>query len=320
MRHERLNRSVARALLGLLAAVVATVLTPASPASAEAPCCQVSIDNLPAQFTVGSPTPFTVHVVNQTPERLRYLRVSFLFQAEGLVGDLVDLKRQRLSGGPHDVGTFTQHGVHSGAVTATELIDLGVLTMPPGGGVDITYQLWFSPKMPSTALTLSTAVQPRRDDKSVSSAGPYQASIVAVGEPLQTESPTPSPIVSDTPAEDTAAAGQSPLAGTASSGSGGSLTWLVYAIGALLLLGGVGMIGMLMWRRGPQRDDADEDEPQQYAQAAYPHAPGYGAPRRAANPGVYGAPSHHTAPTAQYPIPQDPYTDDPTWGDPPAGR
>ena len=285
----------------------------------------MSIDNLPAQFpSGGDPTPFTVHVVNQSQETLRYLDVSFLLQADGLVGDLVDLRRQRVSGGPHDVGTFTQRGVHGGAVTATEQIDLGVLAMPPGGGLNITYQLSFSKKVPSTALTLSMQVQPRRDDKGVSSAGPYQTSIVAAGQPIQTQ-PTPSPMVSDSPAstDGTAPIDQSPLAGPGSSGGGGSLASLAYTIGALLLLGGIGVIGTLVWRRGPQRVGADEDEPQPYGQPAYPHAPaqvGYELPRQAASPGVYGTPSHHTAPTAQYPIPQDPYADpDQTWVNPGAG-
>ncbi|MFE9694413.1 hypothetical protein [Micromonospora sp. NPDC005806] len=332
MRRKRLNRSVLAVLFGLLIAVPATLLTVASPASAESDgCCQVSIDNLPAQFpSGGDPTPFTVHVVNQSQEILRYLDVSFLLQADGLVGDLVDLQRQRISGGPHDVGTFTQRGVHSGAVTATEQIDFGVLALPPGGGLNITYQLSFNKKLPSIALTLSMQVQPRRDGKGVSSAGPYHTSIVAAGQPIRTQpasTPTPSPMVSDSPisTDGTAPIDQSPLAGAGSSGGGGSLAWLAYTIGALLLLVGIGVIGTLVWRRGPLHAETDWDEPQRYGQPAYPHAPaqvaGYEVPRQAGSPGVYGTPGRHTAPTAQYPIPQDPYADlDQTWVDPAAGR
>jgi hypothetical protein len=235
-----------------------------------------------------------------------------------------------MTGDPHNVGTFTQRGVHSGAVTATEQIDFGVLALPPGGGLNIIYQLSFSKKLRSTALTLSMQVQPTRDGRGVSSAGPYQTSIVAAGQPIQTQpasTPSPSPMVSDSPVstDSTAPIDQSPLAGAGSSGGGGSLAWLTYTIGALLLLGGIGVIGVLMWRRGAQRVDTDGDEPQPYGQPAYPHAPAqvarYEVPQQAGSPGLYGTPRRHMAPTAQYPIPQDPYTDqDQTWVDPAAGR
>ncbi len=113
-------------LLGVLIAAPAAVLTASSAAFADGDrCCQVSVDNMPAQFqSGGDPQPFTLHVVNQTQQSLRNLNVSFVLQADGLVGDLVHLQRQRVLGGPHNVGTFTQHGVHSGVVTANDQIDL----------------------------------------------------------------------------------------------------------------------------------------------------------------------------------------------------
>jgi hypothetical protein len=328
MRRTRSSRSVVTALFGPLIAVAAMVLMVASPGFAEGDgCCRVSIDNVPAQFpTGGEPTLFTVHVVNQSQEVLRYLDVSFLLQADGLVGDLVDLQRERIPGGPRDVGTFTQHGVHSGAVTATDLIDFGELAMPPGGGGNITYQLSFSTKVPSTTLALSVQVQPNRGANGVGSAGPYQSSIVAAGQPIQTQ-PASSPTVSDSPVttDGTAPTDQSPLAGAGSSGGSGSLVWLAYTFGALLLLVGIGVIATLVWRRGPQRVTTDWAEPQQYGQPAYPHAPtqvaGYDLPSQAGGPGGYGTPGRHTAPTAQYPIAQDPHADpDQTWAGPAVGR
>jgi hypothetical protein len=326
MRRKRFRRGAVAALLGLLIAVPATLLTATSAAFAEGGCCQVSIDNLPAYFPGGEdPTPFTVHVVNQSQDSIRNLNVAFLLQADGLVGDLVHLQRRRATGEPRNVGTFTQRGVHSGAVMASDQIDLGEVGLPPGGGLDITYQLSFSKKVQSAALTLLMQVRPKRDEGGVSSAGPYQSSIVAAGQPIPT--PTPSPVVSDSPTstDSTAPVDQSPLAGAGSSGGDSSLAWLVYVLGALLLLGGVGVIVMLVWRRGPEHVETDEDEPRQYGPPAYPYAPtqvaGYEMPRRTGHPGVYGAPGHHTAPTAQYPIPQDPYAhQDQTWIDPAAGR
>ncbi|GAA4257377.1 hypothetical protein [Dactylosporangium darangshiense] len=298
MQRKRFGRSVVAALFGLLVAVLiaapAAVVTVASPAFAAGQgCCDVGIDDLPTQFAAGGgPAPFTVRLVNQSQETLRYVDVSFVLQANGLVGDLVDLQRQRMSGGPHDVGTFTQRGVRSGAVTATEQVDLGALALPPGGGASITYGLSFSRKLPSTALTLSVQVQPRRDPKGVSSAGPYQSAIVAAGQPIQTQpaaTPTLSP-AGDAPASAAGAApiDRSPAAAAGASGGGGSLSWLAYTIGALLLLGGMGAIGTLVWRRRP-----------------HPHAPvqitAYDVPGQAGGPGVHGL---HTAPTAQYPIAQ----------------
>ncbi|MFC5001599.1 hypothetical protein ACFPIJ_27655 [Dactylosporangium cerinum] len=312
----------------MLIVVPATVLAVASSAFAEGErCCQVSIDDLPAQFPGGGdPTPFTVHLVNQSQEVLRYVDVSFLIQAEGLVGDLVDLQRQRTPGGPRDVGTFTQRGAHSGAVTATEQIDFGALALQPGGELNITYQLSFSKKLPSAALTLSMQVQPRRDRRGVTSAGPYRSSIVAAGQQTPTQ-PASTPTVSDFPAttDGTAPIDQSPLSGAGSPGGGGSMIWLAYTIGALLLLGGIGVIGTLVWRRGPQRVQTDQDEPQQHGELAYPHAPtqviGHEVSRQAGHPGVYGTPSAHMAPTAQYPIAQNPYADpDQARADPAGGR
>lgn len=340
-------------LLGLLIAVPAGLLTVASPAFADGDrCCQVSIDDMPAQFdTGGDATPFTVHVVNQTQQTLRYLDVSFVLQANGLVGDLVHLQRQRVLGGPHGVGTFTQHGVHSGVVTANDQIDFGMLALPPAGAINIEYQLSFNKKMPSGGLAVSILVQPRRSDGGISSAGPYQSTIVAPGQPIQTQpdpatTPTPTAATSDTAAAadetgvDAEPTEQSSLHGSGSSGGGGSLMWLAYTIGALLLLGGVGVIGMLVWRRGPHAAETAWDEPKQHGQPAYPttyqhggnlpaRATTYGTPRQAGGhaaqtrvaPSAYRVPGPHVAPTSQLPVPQDPYADaDQTWIDPAAGR
>jgi hypothetical protein len=350
------KRSMVATLLGLLvaapAAVSAAVLAAAPSAFADGDgCCQVSIDEMPAQFAAGADAaPFTLHVVNQTQQTLRYLDVSFVLAANGLVGDLVHLQRQRVAGGSHGVGTFTQHGVHSGVVTANDQIDFGMLALPPGGGVNIEYELSFNKKMPSAGLAISVQVQPKRSDGGVSSAGPYQSTIVAAGQPIQTQpdpasTPTPTAATTDdAPASadatdlDAAPTGHSSVNGGSSSGSSGSLMWLAYTIGALLLLGGVGVIGTLMWRREPRAVETDWDEPQQHSRPTYPthphggHMPtqvgGYGMPRQASGhtaqtrvtPAVYGA-GPHAAPSAPLPVPQDPFADpDQTWIGPAAGR
>jgi hypothetical protein len=335
MPRVRSIRSIVAALLGLLVAVPAVVLTVASPAFADGDrCCQVGIDDLPGQFYGGGePGPFTLHVVNQTRDIVRYLNVSFVLQAHGLVGDLVHLQRRRVLGGLHNVGTFTQRGVHNGVVTANDQIDLGKLALPPGGGVNIQYQLSFSKKMPGAGLTLSVQVQPKRSDGGASSAGPYQSTIVAFGQPTQTQpTPTPSATAGDTPtAADSTGVGaastdQSSLAGgNSSGGGGGSLMWVAYTIGALLVLGGIAVIGTLRWQRGAGGADTDGHAPQQYGQPTYPMQPfggqaptrfaDYGTPRQTGGhadqtrvvPSVYGAPDRHAVPNAQFPIPQDPF-------------
>lgn len=301
MPRKPFNRSMVTTLLGLLIAVPAPVLAVAWPAFAGGDrCCQVSIDNMPGQFHGGGdPKPFTLHVVNQTQETLRYLNVSFVLQANGLVGDLVHLQRQRVLGGPHSVGTFTLHGVQNGVVTANDQIDFGMLALPPGDGVNIQYQLSFNKKIPSTGLTLSVQVQPKRSDGGVSSAGPYQSTIVAAGQSTQTQpdptpTPTPGATASDTPtaadATDVGAAPTDPsslVVGSSSSGGGGSVMWLAYTIGALLLLSGIGVIGTLLWRRGPHEVETDWDEPQRYGQPTYPTQPlGVYAPTQIADDGM----------------------------------
>ncbi len=78
------------------------------------------------------------------------------------------------------------------------------------------------------------------------------------------------------------------------------------------------MIGTLLWRRGANEVGTDGDEPQQYGQPT--QASGYAAPTRVV-PSVYGAPGRHASPTAQFPIPQDPFADaDQTLRDPTAYR
>lgn len=296
MRLQSFKRCVLATLLGLLITAPAAVFM-ASPASAAGgQCCQVSIDNMPRQFHAGGDfTPFTLHVVNQEQEPLRYLNVSLILAARGLVGDLVHLQRQRAVGGPHNVGTFTQHGVHDGAVTANDQIDLEASALPPGGGINIEYQLSFSTKMPSAELALSVQVKPKHGNAGVSSAGPYPATIVASGQPIQTQpDPTPSPTATPDDPPSTTGLGaeptnQSSLVGDSSSDHSGSLTWLAYTMGALLLLGGIGLVGTLRWRRGLQDVGTDRDEPEQHGWSAYQTQPS----------------GRHAAPTAQFPVAQN---------------
>lgn len=336
-----LGRGVLAMLLCLLVAIPITVMSAASPASAADGCCLVSITNMPGQFPVGGQQqPFTLHVVNRTDANLRYLNVTFLIQANGLVGDLVHLQRLRADGGPHSVGTFTQRGVHEGAVTAHDQVDLGKQGLRPGGAANIPYQLAFSKKVPGGALSLSVQVEMRRDRSGVSSAGPYQSTILAAGQQIQASpTPTPTPTAVATPTPSNALAGptdQQPLAGSGSSGGGGSLTWLAYTLGALLLLGGIALIGTLAWRRGPRGVDVDDDGSQPYGQPAYPPQPYGGSPTAVvdygAQPWAAGdtaptriAPSHaaptrvtpsvipstgrHAAATNPYPSPSDPFAD-----------
>jgi len=344
MPRRRSIRSRVATSLGLLIAVLAAVLTVASPAFAAGDrCCRVGIDDMPGQFYGGgNPGRFTLHVVNETQDTLRYLNVSFVLRANGLVGDLVHLQRQRVLGGFHNVGTFTQRGVHDGVVTAHDQVDLGTPALPSGGGVNIQYQLSFNKKMPGATLRLSVQVQPRRSDGGVSSAGPYQSTIVAFGQPTQTQpapTPTPSASASDTPIAavstglGAAPTDQSSLAGGNSSGGAGSLMWVAYTIGALLVLGGIAVIGTLRWQRGSNGGESDYGQPTQPTQPFGGYAPtrfaDYATPTQTSGhagqtrvvPPVYGAPDRRAAPTAQFPVPQDPFANsDQTWVDPPAGR
>jgi hypothetical protein len=268
MPSRSVTRGMRAALSGLIFALAATVaaLPAASPVFAAGdPCCLVSIDNLPGQFPAGgSSQPFTLRVVNQTRDPLRSLTVSFVLEADGLVGDLVHLQRLRAAGGPHNVGTFTERGVHSGAVTASEQIDLATLAPPPGGGLNLQYQLLFNRKLPGGRLELSVRVESKRGHGSAGSAGPYLSTIVAAGQPTAQPDPAPTATAPDSPAPSAATgipAGPTGLAapgGGRPPGGGGSWAWLAYTIGTLLLLGGVGLLGTLLARRAPAGTDGDE--------------------------------------------------------------
>jgi hypothetical protein len=370
MPRKPFNRSMVATLLGLLIAVPAAVLTLATPASADgSPCCQVSINNMPGQFAAGGgPQPFTLRVVNQS-DVLRDINVTFFFHANGLNASQVHLQRQRIAGGTRSIGARN----HDGVITATDQIDMSILAPRPGQAMNMQYQLFFGQKTPSSGLSVRVVVQPRHSKSGPANAGPYQSMIVAAGtvtQPTTTATETATP--SDTPSTDATDSGvtnDQPTLGSGDSNGGdsggGSMMWLAYTFGALLLLGGVGVIGTLLWRRSAHAVETDWDEQQpnvygqpEYAQQAYPAQSGYApnqvaptqatptqmfptqmaptqmAPTQAANyssptqamptratPTAYGVPGRHTAPSSQYPVPQDPYADvDQTWVDPSEGR
>jgi hypothetical protein len=62
--------------------------------------------------------------------------------------------------------------------------------------------------------------------------------------------------------------------------------WLAYTIGALLVLGGIALIGTLLWRRGPNGFATDGDEPQQYGMPI-PQDPFANADSTARDPAAY---------------------------------
>jgi hypothetical protein len=320
------NRSMVATLLGLLIAVPAAVLTLAAPASAaNGPCCQVAINNMPGQFQAGGdPKSFTMHVVNRTNSSIRYINATFTFRANGLSSNEIHLQRQRVAGGPRSIGTRNRNG----QVTANDQIDL--LALPPGAGINIQYTLSFTQKAPGAGLSLSVEVQQRRGDSGPANAGPYQSRIVAFGAPktsapTKAAAPSPSPTISDTPAstdatDDGVPTDQSTLLGgdSGSDSGGGSLMWIAYTLGALLLLGGIGVIGTMLYRRGPRAVETEWNEHGQpgYQETAYqepyqepPHQGGGYAPTQVADYGAatqvagYGPAQggHYGAPTQAMP-------------------
>jgi hypothetical protein len=68
--------------------------------------------------------------------------------------------------------------------------------------------------------------------------------------------------------------------------------WIAYIVGALLLLGGIGVIGYMLWRRGPQMIETEWDEEQPGGTPAGHRMP----PRPLPGPGygqTYDAPTVH---------------------------
>ena len=335
MRRLPLIRSIVATLFGFGVAAVIGATIAAPPAAAADPCCQVALNGLPGQFHAGgAPQTFRVVVQNKSQEALNGITVTLAFKANNLERNLLHLQYQR-NGGWRSVGTRNQDGVIVGTSQPNSDFFRNN-NINPGQQVSFTYRLWFDSKTSTAPLSVWLTVAPSRHQNQSAQAGPYQSALVGIGaattpkptpKPTDTPSATPSETITDDP---TATQSQDPgaVSGGQIGGSGddsSDMTWLAYTIGALLLLGGVGVIGTLLWRRGPQPVETDWQDPAYvrpaggYPQQAAPPQPtavfqpgpqdgGYATHTMPMPPATSGG--RHSAPTSHYPAPQDPYVDE----------
>lgn len=333
MRRLPLIRSIVATLFGFGIAAVAGATVAAPPALADGPCCQVSIQGLPQQFHAGAGAEnFQVTVTNSGQDQIDGISVTLSFRAAGLERSQVHLQYQR-NGGWRSVGTRTQNGAIVGMSSPNSdfFRHNGV---QPGQRVSFNYRLSFGAKVQSGPLSVALTVAPSGHQGQAAHAGPYQSALVGIAvantpapKPTLTPTPTPSETITDTPSDsssqDAGLAGDGGTLGGTSGDGGSSMTWLAYTIGALLLIGGVGVIGTMLWRRGPQPVETEWNDPgypQQPAGPAYqphPQGGGYDArtmpfeqPTVAQPPAGYNPRGRHATPTAPYSMPQDPYIDE----------
>lgn len=322
------RRAIIRTMLATVLGL--SVLLPAAPAAADNTCCQVGISALPARFAAGAPPQFFVMTManNSQQSITGQVQAIFAFHANNLNGGQIHIQRKTIAG-------WRNLDIHNrnGSPEATDTFSFFFPQVFGGGTrIDSQYRLSFTSKAPSTSVAITVTLTGRTDGhggggnrQQLAQGGPYQTSIVSatVAQPsptgptaqptpsqsLNTAEPTPSD-VTDMPTDDGTTIG---LTGSDSGGGDSGFTWLMYTIGALLLLGGIGVIGTMLWRRGPQPVETDWREPGEYGSHAAPSGRTFPShrvsPSNAAPTTVYGSPpATYDAPT-QY--------DTPTLGAPP---
>jgi hypothetical protein len=311
-------------------AVVAGVLGPASaglaapPSRAPIQCCGVGLGDVPIHFVAGGMArSFTAGFRNHSRVPIEGLQLIFTFGVTGpkMPGGQIHLQR-RIGDGWHTVNV----GRHGNVFTGTDSVGAST-NVAPGGLAHWQYQMWFGSRAPTATVTISLAASGRGDGfrrTTLANSRPYQTSVTAVPPVTASTPPAPTPSAaapSQTPSQASTTDGQSSpvtvvqapsaAAGTpdaVSGGSGidsGSFMWLAYTLGALLLLAGIAVIGTMLWRRGPQFEDAAWE-------GGYPEGPepaAGGGPDRTES--SWFTPVHHAAPPAA-PVPaqrppSDPY-------------
>jgi hypothetical protein len=169
-------------------------------------------------------------------------------------------------------------GQRDGAVTATDGRLRFGQPIQPNGSTNLQYQLSFASKAAPTQVQLGVTISGRAgghgfgQSTELASAGAQFSLVGAAPRPAPKPTPTPTPTPTEaasTPASTPASAvgintgpGGPPItpADAASKSGTSSLVWLAYIIGALLLLGGIGAIGTLLWRRGPDTIETEWDD------------------------------------------------------------
>ena len=294
MSRRAIARAVSATVIGLGALIPAVVL--AAPAATASPslmvprlatseiaasllaagdCCHASVGGLPGKFVAGAdPSQFTVSFTNSSQQPISSLSVVFVFHGNALNSGQITMKRRTQNGSWQGINV----GERNGAVTATDSRLRFGQPIQPNGSTSLQYQLSFGSKAASTQVQLGVTISGRAgghgfgQSTELATTG-AQFSIVAAApppapKPTPTPTPTPTAAASDPASTPQSAAGVDtgpggpPItpADAASKSGTSSLVWLAYILGALLLLGGIGAIGTLLWRRGPDTIETEWDD------------------------------------------------------------
>lgn len=317
------RRAIIRTILATMIGLV--LWAPASAASAANPCCHASVSGVPSQLTAGAQPQFFSTMMSYTApaqQQFRSLTAVFTFSGQSLSSGQIQLARIR-GGGWHSISVSRRNGV----LTGIDTFDLGS-DQRAGGSITSQYRISFGSRTQSQDVQMRFTMAGRLNDgrhtvdmPQLDQAGPFRMTVT--GAAAATSTKAPAPVVQPTPTPTEAPSGVqssdgSPIVGAApgdtlgtdaANASGGSGLWIAYMVGALLLIGGIGLIGTILWKRGGRGAEGGDWEdpyaptfgPPSYAQPGYT-APttAYGSPAPAYGP---PAPSFPPAPTTYGPAP-----------------
>ncbi len=277
-------RTILAATIGLGALLVATpaaIASPATPVSAVAldnGCCQVSVAGVPGQLSIAGPASgFTATFVNNGQQSISTLQVVFTFTGNQLAGGQIDLERRTNNGSWQRLG----FGKRNGQLTAIDSRFRFGQPIGTGQNVVLAYRIAFTRNAHPGQILLGISVFGRisgdgghgGDNQQLATAPQQRINVVggaATPTPTPTHTATPTPTPTDTtiptPTDTTQVVpvpSAPTIAGdTTDTGDGtSSFMWIAYTVGGLLLLAGIGVIGTMLWKRGPQIVETDWQEP-----------------------------------------------------------
>lgn len=305
MSRRAIARTVSATVIGLGALVpaVGVIAAPASAAPSPAlaapllaanDCCSASLSGLPARFPVGgAPDQFLLTFSNSASQSIGSMQVTFTFSGANLSPNTITMKRMTTGGSWQSLNVS---GRGNTVVATDSRFRLGNPLLQ-GDSTTFQYELSFGSQATPTRVQLGATVSGRAGEHGFGAMSELattgaQFNVGTIAPPAPKPSVKPTPKSTPTQAAGTSAPANTPPSapgidtgpggppitpGNAAGSSGtSSLAWVAYIIGALLLLGGIGAIGTLLWRRSSDRIDDDWDE--DTAPFDRGSTPGYQAP------------------------------------------
>ena len=323
--------------VGVIAAPASAAPSPAlaAPLLAANDCCSASLSGLPARFPVGgAPDQFLLTFSNSGDQSIGSMQVTFTFSGANLSSNTIAMKRMTAGGSWQSLNVS---GRGNTVVATDSRFRLGD-PLSQGDSTTFQYELSFGSQATPTRVQLGATVSGRPGEHGfgglselASTGAQFNVGTIAPPKPTAKATPTPASTpsavtsappsaVQSAPPVDNGPGGPPITPGNAASSSGtSSLAWVAYIIGGLLLLGGIGAIGTLLWRRGSDNIDDLDDDTEIFDR---PGAPGYDASTAYQTPALPPRPAPGQAspgvayPTAPYDMPAG-YG--PSYGDPPVG-